>query len=682
MSINEEFAGFEYPDIPEDRLKEIYYAMTSQFSDSQEMEMARFSLAMNDAGFNCKTLGYPKMKFMLPKLGRFVSCRTDPASCVSDLLITLHRVPEWDAQAPAAGSADCLPKNEAAEEKKNDWDILSQCSFGPLSAEELQKMPESFSNIRLTVAAQNSLLKYQTGVLIQGMDALLSPEKLEQLSDDYSKAREANLFRSNDHIAGAYDFPTHFHASSGDLLFLTLAPSRNGDEYSWFSKFCGILFNTSTQPEKNSSSASAELPAELSEFLVNFRPIALSAMHCYTKGLLFDSKRILKPDADEIQALKDSYAAARKEQHLFSISGGFAFLTSMHTPNDQLLQAEIIPEYQSGKWVLSQVRPALPYKALERFAYMGSWDYALRQLEKKALPEHWSFGQMNDNRILQGYLRYTFYRLECENKVLKSEDGQYAAFNTGLVDESYDDIFAVFVPQEPFNGVSWKFCTFCVASESPWGKELVKTFNPLPERAEYFTLANASNLLYDDSCPLNLASDHIIVQRIKRWPLDVLQKNLTDETMQAVLSQIEAAVDSSNEEQVQSGFEKLQELLISNSMYIRRLRECLNAAIVRARKRVRWNYQTALPSYFPTGNNTSLMMPLDLTGTGRVDFALVVDRQKNNTYIGETILTLAQAYVDARLVCRPDKDWLNNELIQNALETEVDDIAADSAEMN
>ncbi len=671
----------EYPNIPDNKLKEIYHAMISRFPENQEIEMARFSLAMNEAGFNCKSLGYPKMKFMLSKMQQFIGYRTDPNSSVSDLLVTLHRVPEWATQEQSEQDADLSRKMNSAEKGRNEWDILPASKFGPLSAEQLAKLPESFSGIRLTVAAQNSLLGFISGTRIQGMTALMDVKQLEQLSRDYREAKTANLFRPNDHSDGAVDFPTHFRALQGDLLFLTLAPTQNeNDRFPWYSSFCGKVFNTSVQPGEHGAPAALKLPARFSEETVNLRAGALSAMHCYTEGLLFDPNRILKPTFKEMQALEDSYDTARQEQRLFPSNNGYVFLTTLRTPNHQQLQVEIVPEYQSGKWVLCQIKPAVPKSSLERFAYMGSWDWVLKQLEGKALAEHWSFGHREDRRILQGYLRYTFYRLECEGKVLKSEDGQYAAFNTGLVDESYDDIFAVFVPQEPFNGVLWKFCTFCVKSESPWGKELVKTFNPLPKRAEYFRLSNASDLLYDDSCPLSFDKDHIIVKRIYRWPLDVLERDLTEPDMESVLEQIKSAIECSNKEQIKKGFEKLQGLLGNNSMFVRRLQECLNAAIIRARKRVRWNYQTALPCYFPTGNTMSLMLPLDLTGAGRIDFALVVDRQKNGTYIGQTVLTLDQAYVDARLVCRPDKDWLNNEQIENALEAEEDDSTGDPSE--
>lgn len=85
---------------------------------------------------------------------------------------------------------------------------------------------------------------------------------------------------------------------------------------------------------------------------------------------------------------------------------------------------------------------------LERFAFLGSWASFLGQLADKALPEVWSFEgeDQRDYAILQKYIQYTFYRLNLEDKICISEDGRIAAFNTGLVDEHYDDIYACFMP--------------------------------------------------------------------------------------------------------------------------------------------------------------------------------------------------------------------------------------------
>ena len=47
-----------------------------------------------------------------------------------------------------------------------------------------------------------------------------------------------------------------------------------------------------------------------------------------------------------------------------------------------------------------------------------------------------------------------------------------------------------------------------------------------------------------------------------------------------------------------------------------------------------------------------------------VDIALVVEKTKSGNYIGHTILPLNWAYNNARLVARPDSDWLVAEQIE------------------
>ena len=52
----------------------------------------------------------------------------------------------------------------------------------------------------------------------------------------------------------------------------------------------------------------------------------------------------------------------------------------------------------------------------------------------------------------------TFYRLRLEDKVCTDAAARFAAFNTGLVNRRYDDIYACFEPdttQSSSNGASW-----------------------------------------------------------------------------------------------------------------------------------------------------------------------------------------------------------------------------------
>ena len=58
----------------------------------------------------------------------------------------------------------------------------------------------------------------------------------------------------------------------------------------------------------------------------------------------------------------------------------------------------------------------------------------------------------------------------------------------------------------------------------------------------------------------------------------------------------------------------------------------------------------------------SLLLPLDLTDDERPDVALVVELVESGAYLGQTILTMNMAYNNARLISRPDSDWLNTSI--------------------
>jgi hypothetical protein len=74
-------------------------------------------------------------------------------------------------------------------------------------------------------------------------------------------------------------------------------------------------------------------------------------------------------------------------------------------------------------------------------------------------------------------------------------------------------------------------------------------------------------------------------------------------------------------------------------------------------KRVSWNFKTAIPQYYTKTHQLQLLLPLCLMSEHRVDVALAVERTESG-YLGHTIFPLDWAYEHARLVCRPDSDWL------------------------
>lgn len=271
---------------------------------------------------------------------------------------------------------------------------------------------------------------------------------------------------------------------------------------------------------------------------------------------------------------------------------------------------------------------------LQRFAYLGEEEELIGLLRNVALDEHWEYRSSRSKKpheILYNYLHFTFARIVDEDRGVNPREGKIrvrddlkghsplAAFNTGLVDKRYESIFALFERNDRKGQQPWKFLAFCTAGEDA-GKLLSRYFNPLPGPASYFS--HASELLYDPDAPLHPDYRHIFENR-GRLPQDLLRlvQHLGQTKGENVLK-----------------------------MHIDR-------AIDLARKRTRWNFKTAIPHYFPTLKRLELLLPLCLLDDATVDVALAVQRTEAG-YIGNTILPLDWAYKSARLVCRPDSDWL------------------------
>ena len=86
------------------------------------------------------------------------------------------------------------------------------------------------------------------------------------------------------------------------------------------------------------------------------------------------------------------------------------------------------------------------------------------------------------------------------------------------------------------------------------------------------------------------------------------------------------------------------------------LRIFLDGAIRSAQERVRRNYKAAIPQYYR--GRLQLLLPICLSNPRQADLALVVERHGSSFYRSATCLTLDQAFNNARLIAKPDQDWL------------------------
>lgn len=253
---------------------------------------------------------------------------------------------------------------------------------------------------------------------------------------------------------------------------------------------------------------------------------------------------------------------------------------------------------------------ALSLKTLATAPYLAEtkneyWDYIIKPT--------------NGYPVLFSYLNQTFSRIELQDKILysKSRDGkeEFAYFNTGLVTKEQDEIYAYFTKNERYQelkdwGLSipkWEFLEFNTDQS-----KYTKYFSELPKMATFFEDTEITQLIFDTSIKVTIKKDHI-KKRKQRFPDKV-------------------------------------SILDDNSFF-----DELNRALELATKRAKRNYKTAIPHFYD--NKIQFLLPLYMTNKIDADLALVVNRDENS-YVAHTVLTLDQAFNNARLLAKPDREWL------------------------
>lgn len=209
----------------------------------------------------------------------------------------------------------------------------------------------------------------------------------------------------------------------------------------------------------------------------------------------------------------------------------------------------------------------------------------------------------------------------------------------------------------------WYFLGFCISGIDRLGKLLASNFNPLPKRAHYFK--TPAELIYDIQAPVPQCDwDHIILDNIDRFPQNFIEENKPSNFVLKDTSLMSTPDEDNYYRQLASSIE-------SDSKKFRMIKNRLNDSLDLSLKRVGWNYKTAIPMYYPKKNKLSLLLPLTLLDDEVIDLALVTELTQSGNYLGHTILPLEWAYNNARLITRPDSDWLVAEKIE-AIEREDD----------
>ena len=236
-------------------------------------------------------------------------------------------------------------------------------------------------------------------------------------------------------------------------------------------------------------------------------------------------------------------------------------------------------------------------KGFEHMAYFKvNWNKYTEQLSQISDKENWSNNTYPNNGILANYIVKTYDKLTSEKKIVIGQD--YALFNTGLFNKYFDPIYAY------QTGAEISFLT---------GYELSSIgITDRPERANYFE--NPELLIFD-----------------WHYPIDVYYKHILD--------------DEKNKNRLP------QEFLNSDNKI-----NIINGALDTMKKRVSANYKLAIPQYYE--GKIQLLLPLCLMSDNKPDVAIAVTK-KNGCYQGHTCLTLDMAYNNARLIAKPESNWLS-----------------------
>lgn len=320
--------------------------------------------------------------------------------------------------------------------------------------------------------------------------------------------------------------------------------------------------------------------------------------------------------------------------------------------------------------------------AIDKYAYFPKpkevagygWDYAINILATdRALEERWYYHAKDSitKPILKNYISYTFERLchEDEDELEKAEkqgrdpkrkileNEGFSVWNTGLVNYLYEPIYAFFSRNDGRNPQihqPWIFRAF--ATENSYQQGVLAQFPYKPARAEYYS--DLSELFYDLKAGVPTYNrDHIFFDNIDRLPLEFIKKDATN-GFQFVEPNSNLTTWEKKEYKARLVNAIKQDIDWFDSMNSR-----FKQAIERSLKRVEWNYKTAIPTYYIEEREISILLPLSLEGKGKINVALVCKHnykpeENINNYVGKTILTLEQAYSNARLITRPDSDWL------------------------
>ena len=208
------------------------------------------------------------------------------------------------------------------------------------------------------------------------------------------------------------------------------------------------------------------------------------------------------------------------------------------------------------------------------YSWFDNYDEKIEFLSNLAMSEKWDYTNSENFKphpILRNYIDHTFKKVYIDGLIENSSDGEYCIFNTGLVTENQEEIFAFFQKNKKQGStIDWYFIGWKKESD----REILK-FARLPENVNYFD--NASDLIFNHKLDLRINADHIIEDNfgkfinISKEDFEAKYKVIEKESFDNIIDETKKVLtDKSNE------YNGLKKELESAKVEIERLREKLN----------------------------------------------------------------------------------------------------------
>lgn len=255
---------------------------------------------------------------------------------------------------------------------------------------------------------------------------------------------------------------------------------------------------------------------------------------------------------------------------------------------------------------------------LKEFAFLGdneTFTSKLKYLAQLAEAENWRYhnpkhsGRKIDESVsvLYQYIMHTFTKAKDDDKIVYSDEN--AIFNTGLLTRNGEEIFMLFQKNIYENTFEWFFKSFYKESAHEIPQSLR---SKLPTHVDYFA-DNPADAYFDSSLTIHGSFDHIIDDNYDRLPevLHTLPKNMVI--------------------------------------------DFLNGSKEIMRKRILRNNRLVIPQYY--NKRIMYLVPLKI---GEETIPLAIEKHED-TYKINTILTNGMAYCNARLIMKPESNWLKAE---------------------